>query len=60
MVSGNVASMDITSLTEGFTNLATIVSQAMGTIAGNDVLMAVFACGILGVGFRVIHMAKKF
>ena len=58
MVSGNA--MEIANLTEGFTNLASVVTSALGTIAGNDILMVVFAAGILGVGFRVIHQAKNF
>lgn len=59
MVSGN-ATMTMEQLSTGFTNLATVVGDAMGTISGNTVLMVVFAASILGVGFRVIHQAKNF
>ena len=46
-------------MTTALTNVGTVVTQAIGIITGNDILMTLFAGGLLGIGFRAIHWAKK-
>lgn len=58
MVSGN--SMTIEQLTAGITNLGGVVESAFGVITAAPVLTAIFAAGVLGIGFRIIHQAKNF
>lgn len=59
MVSGN-GIMTSEALTTALTNVGTVVTQAMGIITSNDILMLVFCGSLLGIGFRVIHQAKNF
>lgn len=46
-------------LSAALTNVGTVVTQAIGIISGNELLMVLFAGGILGVGFRAIKWAKR-
>lgn len=46
-------------MTEALTQVGSLVTTAMGTITGNDVLMVLFCGGLLGVGFRIISQAKR-
>lgn len=41
------------------TNVGTVVTQAITIVTGNEILMTLFAGGLLGVGFRAIHWAKR-
>lgn len=46
-------------ITTALGNIGTVITQAIGIITGNDVLM-VFFCGcLLGVGYKVIKQAKR-
>lgn len=40
-------------------NVGTVVTQAIGIVTGNEILMVLFAGGLLGVGFKAIRWAKK-
>lgn len=51
--------MEATTLTTALTNVGTVVTQALGIITGSDILMVLFAGGLLGVGFRAIKWAKR-
>lgn len=46
-------------LSTALTNVGTVVTQAIGIVSGNELLMVLFAGGILGVGFRAIKWAKR-
>lgn len=46
-------------LTTALTNVGTVVTQAIGIITGSEVLMVLFAGGLLGVGFKAIKRAKS-
>ena len=46
-------------MTAALTNVGTVVTQAIGIVTGNDILMTLFAGGLLGIGFRAIRWAKK-
>ena len=59
MVSGN-ASMTIANLTTGLEGLGDVVSSAFNVITANPVMLVIFAGGVIGIGFRIIHMAKNF
>lgn len=48
-----------TTLSTALTNVGTVVTQAVGIITSNEILMVLFAGGLLGVGFRAIRSAKK-
>lgn len=59
MVSGN-AVMEWSDVTTALGNVGSLVTQAMGIITANDLLMVIFCGGLLGIGFRIIHQAKNF
>lgn len=46
-------------MSAALTNVGTVVTQAIGIVTGNDILMTLFAGGLLGIGFRAIRWAKK-
>lgn len=46
-------------MSTALTNVGTVVTQAIGIVTGNDILMTLFAGGLLGIGFRAIHWAKR-
>ena len=46
-------------MTTALTNVGTVVTQAIGIVTGNDILMTLFAGGLLGIGFKAIHWAKR-
>ena len=46
-------------MSAALTNVGTVVTQAIGIVTGNDILMTLFAGGLLGIGFRAIHWAKR-
>jgi len=46
-------------LATALTNVGTVVTQAVGIITANEILMVMFAGGLLGVGFRAIRQAKR-
>lgn len=51
--------MEAGSLSTALTSVGTIVTQAIGIITGNDILMVMFAGGLLGIGFRAIRQARR-
>lgn len=46
-------------MTSALTEVGTIVTQAVGIITGNDILMVMFCGGLLGIGFKAIKWAKR-
>lgn len=46
-------------LATALSNVGTIVNQAVGIVTGNEILMVLFAGGVLAVGFRAIKWAKR-
>lgn len=46
-------------LATALTNVVTVVTQAVGIVTDNPILMTVFAGGLLAIGFRAIRWAKK-
>lgn len=46
-------------MTTALTNVGTVVTQAIGIITNNEILMTLFCGGLLGIGFRAIRQAKK-
>lgn len=46
-------------LASALTNVGTVVTQAVGIVTSNDILMVLFAGGLLGVGFKAIKWAKR-
>ena len=46
-------------MTSALTNVGTVVTQAIGIVTGNEILMTLFAGGLLGIGFKAIHWAKR-
>ena len=46
-------------MTSALTSVGTIVTQAVGIITGNDILMVMFCGGLLGIGFKAIKWAKR-
>lgn len=59
MVSGNNI-MEWTDVTTALTRVGELVTQSMGIITANPLLLVVFCGGLLGIGFRVLHQAKNF
>lgn len=48
-----------TALSTALTNVGTVVTQAIGIVTDNAILMTLFAGGLLMIGFRVIKKAKN-
>ena len=46
-------------MTSALTDVGTIVTQAVGIITNNDILMVMFCGGLLGIGFKAIKWAKR-
>lgn len=46
-------------ISSSLTEISTVVTQALGIITDNAVLMVLFCGGLLGVGFKVIRQAKR-
>lgn len=46
-------------LATALTDVGTVVTQSLGIITGNSILMVLFAGGLLTVGFRAIKGAKR-
>lgn len=46
-------------MTTALSNVGTVVTQAIGIVTGNEILMTLFAGGLLGIGFKAIHWAKR-
>lgn len=46
-------------MTSALTEVGTIVTQAVGIITTNDILMVMFCGGLLGIGFKAIKWAKR-
>ena len=46
-------------ISSSLTEISTIVTQALGIITDNAILMVLFCGGLLGVGFKVIRQAKR-
>lgn len=46
-------------MTTALTNVGSVVTAAIGIVTGNEILMTLFAGGLLGVGFKAIHWAKR-
>lgn len=46
-------------LASALTNVGSVVTSAIGIITGNEILMVLFAGGILAVGFKAIKWARR-
>ena len=46
-------------VTDAFTQVGAVISQGLGTITGNVVLMTCLAAGLIPVGLRIFRKAKK-
>lgn len=51
--------MEWASISEGFTNMATLLEKSYDVITGNAILVVVLVGGLIGIGFRVFRKAKK-
>lgn len=51
--------MDANTLSSALANVGTVVTQATGIITGSEILMVMFAGGLLSVGFKAIKWAKR-
>ena len=43
---------------EALTQVSSLVTTAVTTITGNEVLMVMFVGGLLGIGFKIVAQAK--
>ena len=54
-----MTSSGISGLSDYLSDIGTIVTQCLGWITSNPVLMLIFVSGLVSVGFYVIKKAKR-
>ena len=57
MTTGSGASM--TAVTQGVTDIMSIVSTMITTITGNEILCALLAAGFVGVALKIFKKVKR-
>lgn len=55
----SVVGMTWADITTGITNATSLVGDALNVMTSNPGLMAVFAGGLMAVGFRIFRKAKR-
>lgn len=50
--------MDASSLTQAITNITSVMSTVVSTIADNVVLMTFFCAGLVGTAIGLVHKLK--
>ena len=55
---GEVISMTMSGLSSAFTNITTLVTNVLGVIAGNEVLMICFGAGLVGTAIGIVSRLK--
>lgn len=51
--------MEVSALATALSNVGSVVTSAVGIVTGNEILMTIFAGGLLAVGFKAIKWAKR-